>query len=614
MSAGEGSTFGKYFLLKKIASGGMGEIFLAKLRGPVGFEKLLCVKRILAQHVENQEFLDMFYAEARIAAQLSHNNVVQIYEMGETDDSYFIVMEYVHGKSLRDVIDRARSRGETIPPQHVVEIVTRLCLGLSYAHNARDMSGAALGIVHRDINPQNLLVSYAGDVKIIDFGIAKSEMSGHKTETGTIKGKFVYMSPEQSSAEPLDKRSDQFAVGILLYEALTGINPFAKSNVILSLEAIQKKEPPPLSEYGPHLVPFGPIIERALQKQPKDRYADLKEMATELQEIMLAGSVDVLLQPLNEYMNDLFEENIAEEKRLIVQSEQSNTVTQSKGVPRPGSGSKKVRSPSAMAQAQLDADAAADAEDRASELLEEAEAARSRVPFFALLSAIVVVTVVSAAVVIRYAQSRSAATGSMFREITMPAPPPVASTVVAPAVGSPTPEVNPVTAPGPAAPPPLLKPIEADPPKQADDDRRRERAKAKQRERDEPPAATSKPPAAAAGPGSLQVSTVPPVQVTVGGATIGQNVRLKGATGQIVFGSGQDATTNPFKVTVTYAVANGTISYTLESEPWAIVKGKGGIGLGKTPVGPLEAESSMVFDFANPKEGRTMRLNLRYSP
>ena len=122
-AGGEGSTFGKYFLLKKIASGGMGEIFLAKLRGPVGFEKLLVIKRILAQHVENDEFVDMFFAEARIAAQLSHANIVQIYEMGEVDEAYFIAMEYVHGKSLRDVIDRARQRGEYIPPAHAIEIL-----------------------------------------------------------------------------------------------------------------------------------------------------------------------------------------------------------------------------------------------------------------------------------------------------------------------------------------------------------------------------------------------------------------------------------------------------------------------------------------------------------
>ena len=210
MAGDEGSTFGKYFLLKRLATGGMGEIYLAKLKGPVGFEKILVIKRILQHHAEDNSFVDMFFAEARVAAKLTHSNIVQIYEMGEIDQSYYIAMEYVHGKSLRDIIDRARELGEYVPPAHAISIVRQLCSGLSYAHNSRDMSGQPIGIVHRDINPHNVLISYTGEVKIIDFGIAKSEMSMHQTETGTIKGKFVYMSPEQSAAEKLDKRSDIF--------------------------------------------------------------------------------------------------------------------------------------------------------------------------------------------------------------------------------------------------------------------------------------------------------------------------------------------------------------------------------------------------------------------
>jgi serine/threonine protein kinase len=235
-----GRYFGKYFLLKKLAAGGMGEVFLAKQQGPAGFEKILIVKKVLAHLTENKEFVELFLGEARLAARMNHRNIVQVFELGEENGNYFIAMEYVQGKSLRDVVDAALKRKEKIPGELCRSIAEQICDGASYAHNLTDVSGRGLNIIHRDLNPQNVLVSYTGDVKVIDFGIAKSEMSTVKTEAGMIKGKFVYMSPEQSLAKKLDKRSDIFAVGISLYEMLTGINPFAKNNIVLTLEAVQR--------------------------------------------------------------------------------------------------------------------------------------------------------------------------------------------------------------------------------------------------------------------------------------------------------------------------------------------------------------------------------------
>src|SRR5581483_3717162 len=255
-SSDVGTSFGKFFLLKKLAAGGMGEVFLARQQGPAGFQKVLVVKKILAHLTESKEFVEAFLGEARLAAQMNHRNIVQVFELGEQDGAYFIAMEYVQGKSLRDLIDASVRRKERIPAELCRTLAEQICDGASYAHNLTDLAGRSLNLVHRDLNPQNVLISYGGDVKIIDFGIAKSELSTVKTEAGMIKGKFVYMSPEQSLAKRLDKRSDVFAIGISLYEMLTGINPFHKDNIVLTLEAVQRHDPAPPSEYDPSYAPF----------------------------------------------------------------------------------------------------------------------------------------------------------------------------------------------------------------------------------------------------------------------------------------------------------------------------------------------------------------------
>jgi serine/threonine protein kinase len=284
---GIGTYYGKYFLLEKLATGGMGEVFLARQQGPAGFEKILVVKKILNHLTENKEFVELFLGEARLAARMNHRNIVQVFELGEHDGTYFIAMEYVAGKSLREVIDAAQKRHERIPPEIARSIAEQICDGASYAHNLTDITGRSLNIIHRDLNPQNVLLSFGGDVKVIDFGIAKSEISTVKTEAGMIKGKFVYMSPEQSLAKELDKRSDVFAIGITLYEMLTGQNPFHKSNIVSTLEAIQRSEPQPPSEWDPSLAPFDPILAKALDKDRERRYADASEMQEDLRRIVL---------------------------------------------------------------------------------------------------------------------------------------------------------------------------------------------------------------------------------------------------------------------------------------------------------------------------------------
>lgn len=319
------ATFGKYVLLRKLATGGMGEVFLAKQVGPSGFEKLLVIKRILAHHHDKHEYLDMFLSEAKLVARLTHSNIIQIHEMGQIDGDYFIAMEYLRGKSLRDIIDVLRSRGQQLPLPHVVDLAMKLCDGLGYAHSAKDIRGRAMNIIHRDVNPHNVLISYQGDLKLIDFGIAKSEMASVHTATGTIKGKFVYMSPEQSAADPIDRRSDIFSLGIVLYEMTTLENPFVRQNVVLSLEAIQRHPVPSLAEKRPDAEALSAILDRALEKDPENRYQTCEEMRDDLRDLLRTGAVKPEEHDLSTYFSELFADDIDEEDRLLAEADAATT-------------------------------------------------------------------------------------------------------------------------------------------------------------------------------------------------------------------------------------------------------------------------------------------------
>ena len=339
-SSDAGTCFGKYFLMKKLAAGGMGEVFIAKQQGPAGFTKLLVVKKILGHLTESKEFTEAFLGEARLAAQMNHRNIVQVFELGQQDGAYFIAMEYVQGKTLRDVIDATLRRKERIPAELCRNLAEQVCDGASYAHNLTDMMGRSLNLVHRDLNPQNVLISYTGDVKIIDFGIAKSELSTVKTEAGMIKGKFVYMSPEQSLAKKLDKRSDIFAIGISLYEMLTGINPFHKNNIVLTLEAVQRYEPPPPSEYDPSYAPFDPIISKALAKDRDRRYSDAAEMQDDLRRVVLPRPAE----RLGQFMSRLFRAQFEEEQKLLMDSDRARLAGPGPGRTPPGAAQTPPRS------------------------------------------------------------------------------------------------------------------------------------------------------------------------------------------------------------------------------------------------------------------------------
>lgn len=276
-------TFGRYNLVRKVAQGGMAEIFLAKFQGIGGFEKKIIIKRILPRFSENQEFIKMLIHEAKIAVQLHHQNIVQIYDLGKVRNTYFISMEYIRGKDLRTVLNRLKAQGLQMPQELAVFITREICKGLDYAHNITDQHGEPLNLVHRDISPPNILLSLEGEVKIIDFGIAKATSQATDTQAGVFKGKFAYMAPEQAAGIPVDRRSDIFATGLILWEMLTCNKLLEAETDIATLERAKKIDSfvPPFANYDiPEQIEL--IIRKTLRQERDTRYQAAGEAARDL--------------------------------------------------------------------------------------------------------------------------------------------------------------------------------------------------------------------------------------------------------------------------------------------------------------------------------------------
>ncbi len=306
--------FGKYLLLERINVGGMAEVFTAKAFGVEGFERILAIKKILPTMAEDEEFITMFIDEARISVELNHANVVRIDELGKHDDTYFIAMEYVAGRDLRTILERYRRRKEIMPTAQAVFVASKMCEGLDYAHRKKDARGQDLGIIHRDVSPQNILVSYEGEVKIIDFGIAKAANRSQKTQAGILKGKFGYMSPEQVRGLPIDRRSDVFAVGVMLYEMLTGERLFVGESDYSTLEKVRNADVPAPRQFNPN-VPAGleKVMLKALAREPEERYQWASDLQEDLMRFLLAGDAIYSSKHLASYMKEVFAEDIIRE-------------------------------------------------------------------------------------------------------------------------------------------------------------------------------------------------------------------------------------------------------------------------------------------------------------
>jgi serine/threonine protein kinase len=320
-------TYGRYQLLKKLATGGMAQIYLARQLGPEGFEKLLVVKRILPHLAENEEFVTMFLDEARIAARLNHPNVVQIFDLGAQDDSFFIAMEFIHGEDIRRVWKHADKIGKPIPLALICRMIIDACAGLDYAHKKADQSGRPLNIVHRDISPQNILVSFEGGVKVVDFGIAKAADQATVTKSGVLKGKYSYMSPEQAAGQAIDNRTDIFALGVLLYELLTGTRLFKRATDIQTLNAVGECKVAPPSEINDRVPPeLDAIVMKALTKDRHQRFAEARHLGAALEEWVLSNQLPSSAAALGEFMRDIYAERLtqeAEEGRLLIETAES---------------------------------------------------------------------------------------------------------------------------------------------------------------------------------------------------------------------------------------------------------------------------------------------------
>lgn len=313
-------TLGKYRLIAEIARGGMGIVYLAMLQGPSGFSKLLVVKELQPELVEEPAFLEMFLEEARLAARLNHSNVVQTNEVGNDGNRYYMAMDYLDGRGLERVRRRARHVSKPLSLALQVRVLCDVLAGLEYAHNFADFDGTALGIVHRDVSPQNIFITFEGQVKILDFGIAKTIDSTNETRAGVLKGKLSYMAPEQARGERVDARADVFAVGVVLWEALTGkqLRAGQTEHQILG-DLIAKITPPRASTIKADVpVELDEICARALSPDRADRYHSAAALQVDL-EGYLATTKPVTSRELGTIMRDLFHEDRARTSAMIEQ-------------------------------------------------------------------------------------------------------------------------------------------------------------------------------------------------------------------------------------------------------------------------------------------------------
>jgi len=306
--------FGRYQLLKRIAGGGMGEVFLARQAGIQGFEKLLVIKTLLPHLTEDQEFVQMFLDEARLAARLAHPNVIQIYDLGQEEDVFYIAMEHVYGEDLKRMWKQAYHAKRTIPVAIAARIVADAAAGLGYAHRLADGEGNPLGLVHRDVSPQNILLTFDGGVKLIDFGVAKAAGRATKTQTGALKGKYAYMSPEQVDGLELDQRSDVFALGIVLWEMVTGSRLFRADSDVQTLKLVANCNVPAPSEQNPDVpVELDPIVLRALARDRDQRYATMDALRLDLENWLAATGSQGSSAHLAAFMRELFAARLSRE-------------------------------------------------------------------------------------------------------------------------------------------------------------------------------------------------------------------------------------------------------------------------------------------------------------
>ncbi|MGE5786044.1 MAG: serine/threonine protein kinase [Myxococcales bacterium] len=284
-----GNTQQRYRVLQRIAAGGMAEVFRAESAGVEGFKKTVAIKRVLPHLAEKKQFIGMFLDEARLSAHLSHSNCVQVFDIGMGDNTYFIVMEFVDGADLKALIEHQKKLNRPFPVQQACLICLKICEGLSYAHECRDSKGRELHIVHRDMSPPNVLITRYGEVKIVDFGLAKANSQLEKSEPGIIKGKFGYLSPEAAQGYTVDHRTDVFAVGIILWEMLAGRRLFLGDTDLDTVRQVQAANIPLISQFNPFCNrDIEAVLAKALARDPDQRYSSARQLGRDLSALMFS--------------------------------------------------------------------------------------------------------------------------------------------------------------------------------------------------------------------------------------------------------------------------------------------------------------------------------------
>ncbi|HUU01102.1 MAG TPA: serine/threonine-protein kinase [Myxococcota bacterium] len=310
-------TLGKYELIKRIAVGGMSEIYLASQGGLEGFERAVIVKCIREDLDTENEVKEMFIDEARIAACLKHPNIVHLYDVGRDGDTAYLAMEYIFGRDMMSICDRARFLGRELPVQVLAKIMCDVLAGLHYAHVVAEFEDRPLHVIHRDVSPQNILLSFDGITKLVDFGIAKATARLSETRAGILKGKYAYMSPEQVRGKPLDHRSDQFSLAVVLYEALTHTRLFQRDTDYSTMEAVDRCEIPPIKVLRKDIPRrLLRVLRKAMRRNPKRRFSSAKEMERSLHKLLRGSGVEQT-ERVSDFVRGLFSTELHARDRAI---------------------------------------------------------------------------------------------------------------------------------------------------------------------------------------------------------------------------------------------------------------------------------------------------------
>jgi serine/threonine-protein kinase len=312
MAAGEAKAQNRYRVIERLESGGMAEVFRGEAESLAGFKKAVAIKRVLPHLSQNDKFIRMFLDEARLCARLNHANIVQVFDIGHVENTYFIVMEFVDGVNLKAIIEYLRNRNLPVPISVAVYISMQICNGLQYAHELQDTDGSLLGIVHRDMSPPNVLVSKRGEVKIVDFGLAKATTQLEKSEQGMVKGKFSYLAPETALGQEVDAQADIFAVGIMLWEMIANRRLFLADSDWATVQMVQKAVIPSLRQFAKDCpADLEAVINKSLAKDKNERYRSAEALAQDLAEFLAKHRLAVNSFDIAKITKDVIEERRA---------------------------------------------------------------------------------------------------------------------------------------------------------------------------------------------------------------------------------------------------------------------------------------------------------------